>query len=201
MPSMALVSTGSPHASWFFLPNPLLISSIWTGTIAMACSWSVVELAAGVISACLPTLRPLIKKVSKTVSDAIGSGGRTGHGRTRHNTATGSISDQKLVTTNSPHRLRTSHSSEARFIHMGMTPGAYEPPAMDRGDLPLVPIKPCNAKARALERLSASASLKSIAIQVDTEITVSIEHVTSNREEMCPWETVVVSSGRAAEAV
>lgn len=194
---MALVSDS--HTSCVFLSNQFLIPSIWAGTIAMACSWSVVELAAGVISACLPTLRPLIKKVSKTVSDAIGSGGRTGHGRTRHNTPNGSISDQKLVTTKSPHRLRTSHSSEARSIHL--TPGAYEPRAMDRGDLPLVPIKPCRAKVRTPERLSTSTSLQSIAIQVETEITVSIERVVSNRDESCPWETVVASSGRTVQAV
>ncbi|EKG15209.1 hypothetical protein MPH_07543 [Macrophomina phaseolina MS6] len=35
-----------------------------TWTLATACTWCVVEVASGIISACLPTLRPLMKMVS-----------------------------------------------------------------------------------------------------------------------------------------
>ncbi|USP77996.1 hypothetical protein yc1106_05270 [Curvularia clavata] len=39
-----------------------------TGTLATACTWCVVEVASGIISACLPTLRPLMLLISSQFS-------------------------------------------------------------------------------------------------------------------------------------
>lgn len=58
------------------------------GILARACTWCVVEIACGIISACLPTLRPLMLLVSsqfnstrnrssKGVSTLYSSGGRS----------------------------------------------------------------------------------------------------------------------------
>ncbi|ORY72149.1 uncharacterized protein BCR38DRAFT_383396 [Pseudomassariella vexata] len=54
-----------------------------TWTLATACTWCVVEVACGVISACLPTLRPLMMKISTqfgSISRKTGlySGARSG---------------------------------------------------------------------------------------------------------------------------
>ncbi|ORY58905.1 uncharacterized protein BCR38DRAFT_400002 [Pseudomassariella vexata] len=45
-----------------------------TWTLATACTWCVVETACGVISACLPTLRPLLAKVTSGFSLAASRG-------------------------------------------------------------------------------------------------------------------------------
>jgi hypothetical protein len=52
-----------------------------TGTLATACTWCVVEVASGIISACLPTLRPLMLLVSSQFSSTqnrSGKGSATG---------------------------------------------------------------------------------------------------------------------------
>uniref|UniRef100_L2GAV4 Integral membrane protein n=1 Tax=Colletotrichum fructicola (strain Nara gc5) TaxID=1213859 RepID=L2GAV4_COLFN len=55
-----------------------------TWTLATACTWCVVECACGVISACLPTLRPLMVKVSSQFGSIATkynlSGGQSGTG-------------------------------------------------------------------------------------------------------------------------
>jgi hypothetical protein len=55
-----------------------------TGTLAVACTWCVIEIAAGIISACLPTLRPLMVLVSSQFASTLtpsGGNGTTGAGR------------------------------------------------------------------------------------------------------------------------
>jgi hypothetical protein len=55
-----------------------------TGTLAVACTWCVIEIAAGIISACLPTLRPLMVLVSSQFGSTLtpsGGNGTTGAGR------------------------------------------------------------------------------------------------------------------------
>jgi hypothetical protein len=42
-----------------------------TGTLATACTWCVVEVASGIISACLPTLRPLMLLVSSQFGSTL----------------------------------------------------------------------------------------------------------------------------------
>lgn len=42
-----------------------------SGTLATACTWCVVEVAVGLISVCLPTLRPLLVKVSRKFGSSI----------------------------------------------------------------------------------------------------------------------------------
>jgi len=52
-----------------------------TGTLATACTWCVVEVATGIISACLPTMRPLMLLVSSQFSSTrnrSGQGSATG---------------------------------------------------------------------------------------------------------------------------
>ncbi|KAL1633582.1 hypothetical protein SLS58_011034 [Diplodia intermedia] len=51
-----------------------------TWTLATACTWCVVEVASGIISACLPTLRPLMRMVSSQFGGS--SRGRSGKGNT-----------------------------------------------------------------------------------------------------------------------
>ncbi|KAH6842944.1 hypothetical protein B0I37DRAFT_383257 [Chaetomium sp. MPI-CAGE-AT-0009] len=64
--------------SMFLLGTFVIVSSVYrfttlmlfdtsdtTWTLATACTWCVVEVACGVISACLPTLRPLMLKISQ----------------------------------------------------------------------------------------------------------------------------------------
>ncbi|OJJ96610.1 hypothetical protein ASPACDRAFT_46780 [Aspergillus aculeatus ATCC 16872] len=49
-----------------------------TWTLAKACTWCLIECASGIISACLPTLRPLFVALSSKFASSIGvSGGRT----------------------------------------------------------------------------------------------------------------------------
>ena len=55
-----------------------------TGTLATACTWCVVEVASGIISACLPTLRPLMLLISSQFSstrnrsgEELATGGRS----------------------------------------------------------------------------------------------------------------------------
>ena len=47
-----------------------------TGTLATACTWCVVEVASGIISACLPTLRPLMLIVSSQFSSTRNRSGK-----------------------------------------------------------------------------------------------------------------------------
>lgn len=51
------------------------------GTLATPCTWCVVESACGVICACLPTLRPLAKKVSTKFGSSEKSKSRTTRSR------------------------------------------------------------------------------------------------------------------------
>ncbi|KAK8234677.1 hypothetical protein HDK77DRAFT_429338 [Phyllosticta capitalensis] len=43
-----------------------------TWTLATACTWCVVEVACGIISACLPTLRPLMRAISSQFGSSMG---------------------------------------------------------------------------------------------------------------------------------
>lgn len=61
------------------------------GTLATACTWCVVETGCGVICACLPTLRPLAKKVSSQFSS-------TGNKSSRSRTGAASRGPNELVT-------------------------------------------------------------------------------------------------------
>jgi hypothetical protein len=58
-----------------------------TWTLATACTWCVVEVACGVISACLPTLRPLMMKISNqfpSIRSRNNSRGLSGNSRSRN---------------------------------------------------------------------------------------------------------------------
>ncbi|PYI21865.1 hypothetical protein BO99DRAFT_51725 [Aspergillus violaceofuscus CBS 115571] len=49
-----------------------------TWTLAKACTWCLIECASGIISGCLPTLRPLFVALSSTFASSVGaSGART----------------------------------------------------------------------------------------------------------------------------
>jgi hypothetical protein len=57
-----------------------------TGTLAVACTWCVIEIASGISSACLPTLRPLMVLVSSQFGSTMGRSGKgsTGGGRSNN---------------------------------------------------------------------------------------------------------------------
>ncbi|KAL1615515.1 hypothetical protein SLS56_011784 [Neofusicoccum ribis] len=57
-----------------------------TWTLATACTWCVVEVASGIISACLPTLRPLMKMVSSQFGSSRGRSGKGTTGNLSRNT-------------------------------------------------------------------------------------------------------------------
>ncbi|KAF4541563.1 Integral membrane protein [Lasiodiplodia theobromae] len=55
-----------------------------TWTLATACTWCVVEVATGIISACLPTLRPLMRMVSSQFGSSRGRSGKDGNTYSNH---------------------------------------------------------------------------------------------------------------------
>lgn len=61
----------------------VLMVSPPTGTLATPCTWCVVETACGVICACLPTLRPLAKRMSNKFSNSSGRTGKSATGQSR----------------------------------------------------------------------------------------------------------------------
>ncbi|KAH7118463.1 hypothetical protein EDB81DRAFT_701539 [Dactylonectria macrodidyma] len=80
----------------FLLGSFVLFSSIYrfttlmqfdtrdtTWTLATACTWCVVEVACGVISGCLPTLRPLMGKISSQFGSMTNSKAAQGSGNSR----------------------------------------------------------------------------------------------------------------------
>ncbi|RMZ67765.1 integral membrane [Pyrenophora seminiperda CCB06] len=71
-----------------------------TGTLATACTWCVVEVACGIMSACLPTLRPLMLMVSSKFSST--------QNRSRKASNSGGQSDKtELVTIGGSGQKRT----------------------------------------------------------------------------------------------
>lgn len=157
----------------------------------MACSWSVVELASGVISACLPTLRPLVKRASHQVGKTIKSRVPTSNRQMELIATCGSQADGGFKSKDPFQRLGTSHS-EMRFMY----PGEEHLASPCHSSFPPVPIlAPPTDSPRGSRGFSASGADDDLIIQVNTEITVSIEQKETGREEICPWETVVVSRG------
>nr|XP_036578222.1 uncharacterized protein CTRU02_11723 [Colletotrichum truncatum]KAF6785423.1 integral membrane protein [Colletotrichum truncatum] len=91
------------------------------GTLATACTWCVVECACGVISACLPTLRPLMVKVSSQFGSIATkynlSGGQSG-GRA---TKMGSRGPTELITIGGT----GGKSADKGFKRLGTEDGKY----------------------------------------------------------------------------
>lgn len=170
------------------------------GTIALACSWSVVELAAGVISACLPTLRPLVRKASNQVGKTIKSRIHTGNTQMEL-IATCACGSQADLGGAKPRRdpfqrLGTSHS-EARFMYPGEEHLVASPCRSSFPPVPPVPV-PASPSSRGSRGLSGSGHgnpIEDLIIQVNTEVTVSIDPKRTERDEICPWESVVISAG------
>ncbi|KAL0930969.1 uncharacterized protein CTRU02_213704 [Colletotrichum truncatum] len=92
-----------------------------TWTLATACTWCVVECACGVISACLPTLRPLMVKVSSQFGSIATkynlSGGQSG-GRA---TKMGSRGPTELITIGGT----GGKSADKGFKRLGTEDGKY----------------------------------------------------------------------------
>ncbi|OJD32276.1 uncharacterized protein BKCO1_3900088 [Diplodia corticola] len=80
-----------------------------TWTLATACTWCVVEVASGIISACLPTLRPLMRMVSSQFGGS--SRGRSGMG----NTASGNPSRNTELITIGGTGAKRSQTGERHF--------------------------------------------------------------------------------------
>lgn len=169
-------------------------SDYLTGTIALACSSSVVELAAGVISACLPTLRPLVRKASDRVNKTVKSRALTGSpqpdlmGKSRSQPDGGSTQHAR----DPFERLGTSYSENCSVY-----PRDDPTPSPRHSNIPLERMGSTNF-SRKSARQSRTATEKELFVQVETKITVSIERMETGREEVCPWETVVISGGKAS---
>jgi hypothetical protein len=56
-----------------------------TGTLAIGCTWCVIEIASGIISACLPTLRPLMVLISSQFGSTMGRSGQGASAGARSN--------------------------------------------------------------------------------------------------------------------
>ncbi|TDZ18583.1 Satratoxin biosynthesis SC1 cluster protein 4 [Colletotrichum sidae] len=92
-----------------------------TWTLATACTWCVVECACGVISACLPTLRPLMVKVSSQFGSIATkynlSGGQSGGRATKQ----GSRNPTELITIGGT----GGKSADRGFKRLGTEDGKY----------------------------------------------------------------------------
>lgn len=94
------------------------------GTLATPCTWCVVESACGVICACLPTLRPLAKKVSTKFGSSEKSKSRTtrSHGPTELVTIGGGTNSHlnSRAMTKSPFQ-RLDEAADGAADHDGAT--------------------------------------------------------------------------------
>ncbi|KAF6843844.1 integral membrane protein [Colletotrichum musicola] len=129
-----------------------------TWTLATACTWCVVECACGVISACLPTLRPLMVKVSSQFGSIATkynlSGGQSGGRATKQ----GSRGPTELMTIGGT----GGKSADRGFKRLGTEDGKY-------GITTNITTKP--GKGQTESDSSEDLSLKGgIRIQVDQEV-------------------------------
>ncbi|KAI8254000.1 Satratoxin biosynthesis SC1 cluster protein 4 [Colletotrichum sp. SAR11_239] len=96
-----------------------------TWTLATACTWCVVECACGVISACLPTLRPLMVKVSSQFGSIATkynlSGGQSGGRSGGRATKMGSRGPTELMTIGGT----GGKSADRGFKRLGTEDGKY----------------------------------------------------------------------------
>ncbi|KAI3559391.1 hypothetical protein CABS01_00479 [Colletotrichum abscissum] len=91
-----------------------------TWTLATACTWCVVECACGVISACLPTLRPLMVKVSSQFGSIA----------TKYNLSGGQSDGRSKAGSRGPTELMTiggtgGKSADRGFKRLGTEDGKY----------------------------------------------------------------------------
>ncbi|KAK1674509.1 hypothetical protein BDP55DRAFT_176661 [Colletotrichum godetiae] len=91
-----------------------------TWTLATACTWCVVECACGVISACLPTLRPLMVKVSSQFGSIA----------TKYNLSGGQSGGRSKAGSRGPTELMTiggtgGKSADRGFKRLGTEDGKY----------------------------------------------------------------------------
>lgn len=87
-----------------------------TFTLATACTWCVVECACGVICACLPTLRPLAKKVSSQFG-STGNKSRT--------TKTGSRATELVTIGGGNSHMNSRAMTKSPFQKLGSKDGEY----------------------------------------------------------------------------
>ncbi|KAG9189276.1 hypothetical protein G6011_06144 [Alternaria panax] len=127
-----------------------------TGTLATACTWCVVEVASGIISACLPTLRPLMLLVSSQFSSTrnrSGKGSATG-GRS-HNTelitigGTGSKRNQDFK------RLKSAYNVHSDVITTRVAEGRDDASSFSGDERPLASVTYLREVRSSLSRKSS----------------------------------------------
>jgi hypothetical protein len=109
-----------------------------TGTLATACTWCVVEVACGIISACLPTLRPLMLLVSSQFSSTRNRSGKGSATRGRsHKTelvtigGTGNKRNQDFT------RLKDNYENHKDGVTIHTREGRDDASSLSDDDVPL----------------------------------------------------------------
>ncbi|KAJ4287561.1 hypothetical protein N0V90_012264 [Kalmusia sp. IMI 367209] len=112
-----------------------------TGTLGTACTWCVVEVATGIISACLPTLRPLMIIISSQFNSSRGRSGKgtTTGGRSGGNTELITIGGTGAKRNQDFKRLKDGYDNDA-VIANRMHGGHDDTPSSSGDDLPLAGI-------------------------------------------------------------
>ncbi|KAL4901153.1 hypothetical protein BDW74DRAFT_160449 [Aspergillus multicolor] len=103
-----------------------------SGTIGSSCTWSVIECAIGIVSACMPTLRPLVMMVSSKFASRDGYGSRrnpTTKNSKGTNKGTGA-SGSRQRTPNSPSFRPTDEILAKNDVHMDVSQSGLD----DYGD-------------------------------------------------------------------
>lgn len=107
-----------------------------TGTLATACTWCVVEVASGIISACLPTLRPLMLIVSSQFSSTRNRSGKgastTGGAGRSHKTDLVTIGGTGNKRNQDFRRLKDDYELHTHVI--ATTQGGGDSASMSSGD-------------------------------------------------------------------
>lgn len=184
-------------SEWLHLwPLPTRIitaSNASPGTLAVACSWSVVETASGVICACLPTLRPLVKMATTKVNMGLKSRSLTVH---RSGTEYIAMGDSHFGSDSvaKPGLHRSETDKEASHMY----------PGEEEVDLPRRSGSKRVASYSGM-RPPTSDGPKDVPskhandeIMIQTEITVSITSKDSTGQDpLRPWEIVATNPGRA----
>ncbi|KAJ4387564.1 hypothetical protein N0V93_008159 [Gnomoniopsis smithogilvyi] len=162
-----------------------------TKTLAIACSWSVVETAAGVICACLPTLRPLVKLARNKVNMGIKSRSLTKHHPGTEYIAMGDSNHYRADSMAKPSLKQLDAARDASYMY----PGEEELGSPSRTGFSSHPaVRPTTSEGPT--QFPGKHASDEIIIQ--TEITVSIANKDSLPQgALRPWEMVVEKPGRA----
>lgn len=175
-----------------FSIRPCLTAII--GTLAVACSWSVVETAAGVICACLPTLRPLVKLARTKVNMGMKSRSLTKHRPGTEYIAMGDSNHFGSDSMVKPSLKQLNTVKDASYMY----PGEEELGSPSRTGFSSHPaVRPTTSEGQ-MQFPGTKHGHASDEIIIQTEITVSIADKDSLPQgSLRPWEMHVEKPGRA----